>query len=149
MITVADLLNEGALPPGTTVLGGKLALGRRVTWATALRLSGGFASLESGSLAVISLETLRLMPACPSAPQAIEQLGRADVAAIALRGQLEPYQAPLAALMAERANCVLLQLPSGREWSVSSVESAVNAYLSKRSAAPSMASIQPSSAPAR
>lgn len=130
-ITVRDVVEE-VLPAGTRILGGEAALGRRVSWASALRLTTGFSGLEPGSIALLSLETLRLMPARPSAAQAIQALGQVEVAAVLLRGCLESYQVPMTTLMAERAGLALVQLPGGRESAVSAVEAAINAYLARR-----------------
>jgi hypothetical protein len=130
-ITVREVL-ENALPSGTELLAGQAALAKKVSWAIALRLRGGLAGLEPGSIALINLETLRLMPASPSAAQAVQARGRADVAAVVLRGTLEAYQVPMTRLMAERAEVALLQLPAGKGGNVAAVEEAVNSYLSKQ-----------------
>lgn len=132
-VTVAELLRE-VLPAGTRVLGGAGALGREVSWASALRLHGGFRELEARALALINLETLALLPAMPSLPQAIQALAEREVAAVAIRGALAPYQAPLSVRLAERVGCALLQLPPGRGANVSALEEAVNAYVARRAA---------------
>lgn len=128
MVTVGDVLRE-VLPSGTVCLAGQAALTRPTTWAVTLHLRGGFSDVRSGALALINLELLRQLPARPSLPQAIDTLGRLGVAALAVRGRLEPYELPIAARLAERWSCVLLQLPDTREGAVALVADRVNAYL--------------------
>jgi hypothetical protein len=138
-VTVAEVLRD-ALPTGTEVLVGGASLDRKVSWACVLKLRGGFAELEPGTVAIVNLETLRLMPSRPSLAQAIQALAPREVAAVAIRGQMEPYQTPMTRLMAERTGCALLQLPPGKESSVAAVEENVNNYLANRRTTVALAS---------
>lgn len=133
-ITVADVLRD-ALPEGTEVLAGAENLPRAARSVAALRLRGGFGHLEPGAVAILSLETLRLLPAHLSAAQAIHSLAEREVAAVVIRGVLESYQLPVTARMAEWARCALLQLPPGSSWPVSVVEALVGSYLAQGVAA--------------
>jgi hypothetical protein len=110
-------------------LAGQAALSRPTISAAVLRLRGGFADLAPGALALINLELLRQLPARPSLPQAIEALGRLGVAAIAVRGRVEPNELPIACRLAQRWSCVLLQLPDSKEGAVSLVEAKVTTFL--------------------
>ncbi len=130
MPSVEEILKR-ALPKGSSVLAGERALGRQVSWAYALKVRGGFAEMEPGALAVIHLKTLELMPARPSAAQAIQALSRVEVAAVVLVGKLEPYQLPMTRLMAERAGCALLAMPES-SGEVGEVADRVNEYLARR-----------------
>ncbi len=126
-----ELVLRHALPRGTEVLAGEAALGREVSWAYALRVRGGFAEMEPGALAIIHLKTLGLMPARPSAAQAVQALGRVEVAAVALVGRLAAYQLPMTRLMADRVGCALLALPEGTT-EVAELADQVNEYLASR-----------------
>lgn len=131
MITVADVLRD-ALPAGAALIAGQVALNRQVSWAVSLRLRGGFMDLEPSAIALINLDTLRLLASRPSVAQTVEALGRAEAAAVAVRGEIDPYQLSVTMLMAERARCALVQLPCGRAGAVAAVELAVNSYLADR-----------------
>lgn len=121
---------------GTEVLVGGALLERHVSWATALRLRGGFHDLEPGALALVSLDTLSQMPARPTLAHVIEALAAREAAAIAIRGQIEPYQVPFTYRLAERSRCALLRLPPGKPGTPSVIEESVNTYLATlRSAA--------------
>src|SRR5216684_4527716 len=61
----------------------------------------------------------------PSLSQAIDALGRLGVAAIAVRGRLDPNELPIATRLTQRWSCVLLQLPDNKEGAVSLVEAKV------------------------
>lgn len=114
MATVGDVLRE-VLPSGTMCLAGQVALSRPAIRAEALRLRGGFADLGPGTQVLINLELLRQLPARLSLSQAIDALGRAGVAAIAVRGRFDQNELPIATRLAQRWSCVLLQLPDSKE----------------------------------
>jgi hypothetical protein len=110
-------------------LAGQAALSRLTISAVILRLRGGFADLGPGTLGLINLELLRQLPGRPSLSQAIDALGRLGVAAIAIRGRLDPNELPIATRLTQRWSCVLLQLPDGKEGAVSLVAARVATYL--------------------
>jgi len=103
--------------------------------AGALRLRGGFADLGPGTQVLINLELLRQLPARLCLSQAIDALGRAGVAAIAVRGRFDQNELPIATRLAQRWSCVLLQLPDSKEGAVSLVEAKVTTYLTSGHAA--------------
>ncbi len=120
------------LPRGTELLACQAGLHRSVTWAAALRLREGFGEIEPGAMALLTVETLNLLPTRPTVAKSVEALGRIGVAAVAIRGEVPTYQMPMTAFFADRAGCAVLQLPHGNGLSITRLEEEVNAYLTAR-----------------
>ena len=107
MITVEEVWARG-LPPATTLAAGQGGLGRKVSWVTSLRTRlPGFVGLKGGELALLSLRGLRELDGRLTLAQVLERLAEADVAAVAVLGELDPA----AATTAERHGLPLLALP--------------------------------------
>ena len=126
--TVADVVRD-TFPAGTSVVGGKEGLRRPVVQAVTPRLRGGFADLRQGTLAIVSVETLHLLPAQPTVAQTIRGLARMGVVALALFGRIEPWQQPATCWMADKHGCALLQLPLTKVQSSLELTQAINSYL--------------------
>jgi hypothetical protein len=102
---------------------------------TLLLMVGLSYALGLGALALANLELLRQLPARPSLPQAIDALGRLGVAAVAVRGRVQPNELPIACRLTQHWSCVLLQLPDSRGRGSFGLEAKVTSYLTSGCAA--------------
>lgn len=112
MISVADLLHR-ALPAETGVIAGESGLGREVTWATRLRPAPpAFSHLNGGELVLLPPGILELVDERLTLDEAIRQLSRFGVAAVAVSDDGNAA----ARTAADEAGLPLLQLPDGIEF---------------------------------
>ncbi|MBI3953392.1 MAG: helix-turn-helix domain-containing protein [Chloroflexi bacterium] len=107
MPTVEQLWRQ-ALPQETGLLAGAKGLAREVSWVTTLRpRPPAFDVLKGGELALVSLQTLRLLDSTLTLRRLLASLTEVDVAAVAVLGTV-PQDAREAA---ESQHLPLLQLP--------------------------------------
>jgi purine catabolism regulator len=101
-----------ALPPGTTLVGGKAGAGTTVTWATTFRSRPpALDHLEGGELVLLSLAAVRVVDASLSLSRIISTLHERRVSALAVDGDIDET----AVEMADRASLPLLAMPPGSD----------------------------------
>jgi PucR family transcriptional regulator, purine catabolism regulatory protein len=111
MITVQDVIHL-ALPQGTQVVAGESGLDREVTWVTRLRPSPpAFGHLSGGELVLLPTKVLELLDERLTLEEAVRQLARFGVAAIAHPGRVTAG----ARAAANEAGVPFLHLPADAE----------------------------------
>ena len=107
-VTVADVWH-GALPEGTTLLGGKGSLRREVGWCTTLRARPpAFEPLRGGELLLIEAATLTAFDPHLTLPRLLAAVAGQAVAGVAIRGSVSEA----AGQAAEDVSLPLLRLPA-------------------------------------
>ena len=114
-LTVQDMLRL-ALPLGTQVLAGRDGLGRLVSWPSVLQTRPpAFPDLVGQELALLTLDSLRLVSDKLTLAALIADLSESNVAAVAFSGKFDPVSdTALNALQAaDQGGIPLLLLPPG------------------------------------
>lgn len=107
--TVRDLLRN-ALPMGTRIMAGEQGLNGPVTWTSVLHTRPpAFPTLEGHELALLSIDSLRLLSDKLTLGDLVNELATMEVAAIGVLGEIDNR----ARLAAEEKAIPLLKLPVG------------------------------------
>ncbi|HEY3079525.1 MAG TPA: helix-turn-helix domain-containing protein [Chloroflexota bacterium] len=108
-ITVEELW-RGVLPPGTEMLAGAIGLDREVSWPVTLRTRApALPSLKGGELALISIESLRLLDPPLQLATVLRSLAGFGAAGAAILGEVGPEARELA----NSIGLPVLSLPGG------------------------------------